>query len=82
CTHLESSAVQTTIPQGDVITLALKVNVRTIAKGKGPAVLQLSLPNLGNRMQTGTIEWDDNQTIFQWLDLDQTVVKSTMYRSE
>jgi len=82
CTHLEGSAVQTVIPQGDVITLALKVNVRKIAKGSGPAVLQLSLPNLGNRTQTGTIEWDDSQTTYHWLDLDQTIVKSTMYRSE
>jgi len=80
CSNLEDSAVSTVIEQGAFIDLALEASV-TLSSGAGSQSLQASLNQLGDRGNPGTIEWEDDVFPFDWVDLDVTQVKSTLYRN-
>jgi len=81
CSNLESSVLGTTIDQGDAVTLGLRAEVVDTSVNAGTSTLQVALQNLGNRSNTGTVEWNDGTTTFGWLDIPLTRVRSTMYRS-
>jgi len=79
CSNIDSSSVASTVNQGSNIMLGLKVNVTDSQVGNGSSTLQVSLRNLGSRSQTGTVEWDDDQTTFDWVDVEDNRVESTRY---
>lgn len=82
CSNLETSSVGTTINQGSTITLSLRANIISAQTSIGTATLQASLRSLGNRADGGTIEWSDGTTTFDWVDIEEDRVESTLYRSE
>lgn len=82
CSDLETSAVSTTINQGASVILSLRTDIVSAQSAAGAATLQASLATLGNRSEGGTVTWDDGTTTFDWIDMDVTRVRSTLYRSE
>ena len=81
CTNLESSVIGTTIDQGDTVTLALRGIILNASTGGSTSTLQASLQQLGSRTVTGTVEWEDSETTFGWVDIEETSVSSTLYLS-
>jgi cysteine-rich repeat protein len=81
CSDLELSNVRTVIPDGGSINLALRATV-TNPQTAGSSSLQVSLQNLGSRADLGGVRWSDAATVFQWVDIPQSSVRSTLYRSE
>ena len=81
CSNLKASTVSTTIDQGSTTSLTLKANVLNTQIGNKASTLQVGLRNLGSRSNTGTIEWDDSETTFDWVDIDENRVESTRYYS-
>ncbi|MDP6575485.1 MAG: S-layer homology domain-containing protein [Candidatus Peribacteraceae bacterium] len=81
CSNLKASTVATTIDQGSTTSLTLKANILNPQIGNKASTLQVGLRNLGSRSQTGTVEWDDNETTFDWVDIDENRVESTRYYS-
>jgi len=81
CSNLESSALGTTISQGGELTLALRATIVNPQVNGQTSTLQAALQSLGDRTTLGTVEWDDGTTTFQWVDISQTRVRSTSYRS-
>jgi hypothetical protein len=57
----------------------LKANILNPQIGNKASTLQVGLRNLGSRSNTGTVEWDDNETTFDWVDIDENRVESTRY---
>jgi len=82
CSDLETSAVSTTVNQGASVTLSLRADIVSAQSSVGAATMQASLATLGNRSEGGTVEWDDGTTTFDWVDMNETRVRSTLYRSE
>lgn len=80
CASLENSGISTVIAQGGSLTLALRGNISMGTNG-GTSFLQAALGQLGDRANTGTVEWTDGISSFNWADLPVTQVKSTLYRS-
>jgi cysteine-rich repeat protein len=79
CSNLKASTVATTIDQGSTTSLTLKANILNPQIGNKASTLQVGLRNLGSRSNTGTVEWDDNETTFDWVDIDENRVESTRY---
>ena len=79
CSNLKASTVATTIDQGSTTSLTLKTNILNAQIGNKASTLQVGLRNLGSRSNTGTIEWDDSETTFDWVDIDENRVESTRY---
>lgn len=82
CSNLENSALNTTIYQGTSVELGLRMTITRSQMNPGVNTLQASLRNLGNRSSTGTVEWDDGSTTFEWVDVAEQRVGSTLYRNE
>ena len=77
CSSLEGSSVSTAIEQGQTIRLALQGNISP----NDPATLQTSIGRLGDRSSLGTVQWHDEVTTFQWVDIGTGNVRSTVYRT-
>ena len=83
CSSLLASPVSTVISQGGTLDLALRGNVTNAQVGGGTSILQVSLNSLSNPSETGTVEWTDSVSTFDWVDLSgKTTVKSTTYRTQ
>jgi len=82
CSNLKASTVATTIDQGSTVSLTLKASILNAQIVNKASTLQVSLRNLGNRSQTGTVEWDDNETTFDWVDIGENRIESTRYYSD
>jgi hypothetical protein len=72
--------VETSIPQGESIDLALRGFITNPRITQGTSTVQVSLQQTGNRDIPGAVEWDDEITTFGWVDIGKTVVQSTVYR--
>lgn len=81
CSGLPSSPIQARITQGQFQTYRLSANVTNTAIGQGTSILTASLATLGQRNQTNSIIWSDEVTTFQWVDVPQTSVQGTVWRS-
>ena len=81
CSNLRTSSVSTVIEQGRSIDLALRVTVLQPKISDSAATLQLSLQQLGDRSNPGSVTWTDGETNFGWVDIDESTVSSTAYRS-
>jgi len=82
CSSLVGSMISTAIDQGGSIELALKGDVTNTQVSTGTSTLQVRLNRLGDRTGQGTIVWDDDVLEFGWVDLNETSVQSTVYRSK
>ena len=82
CSALEVSGANTIFDQGQTGKLALKAYVENseVVPG-GSGILQVSLGSISDRTTTGAIEWDDGTTTFGWVDITDTAVRSTAYRT-
>lgn len=81
CSGLAASAVSTAVPEGEAITLALRADILDARVDDAEnSLLQVSLNNLSNRNNTGTITWNDEDGMFGWVDIGSTTVSSTSYR--
>ena len=80
CSGLIASGVNTVISRNGTLNLGLRATVSTPQISPGVSVLQVSLNNLSNPSSTGTIEWSDGVSTFDWVDIGKTQVKSTVYR--
>ena len=80
CSDLASGQVETSIPQGESIDLALRGFITNPRITQGTSTVQVSLQQTGNRDIPGAVEWDDEITTFGWVDIGKTVVQSTVYR--
>jgi len=79
CAGLENSATNTHIESGEYIDLGLRVTVSD-PHVTGVSTLQVSLNDLGDRGDPGTVVWTDGNATFNWVDIAKTVVTSTLYR--
>lgn len=80
CSNLESSAVSSVIAQGSSIELALRGDITNPQIGVGTSTLQAQISGFGNRTASGPIEWHDEVFPFQWVDLNSSTIRSTLYR--
>ena len=82
CTDLHTSGISTVIESGSDVELALRGNViNPNVLSQGSSTLQASLLGLSDRSNPGTVEWDDGEETFGWVDLGETQVRSTGYSS-
>ncbi|MEK7591243.1 MAG: hypothetical protein AAB489_03490 [Patescibacteria group bacterium] len=80
CSNVDTSGVSTAIEQGSFIELALEGNVALTDVSSG-RILQASLNQLGDRALTGTVSWKDSVSTFEWVDIPETLIRSTVYRT-
>ena len=80
CSGLENASVNTVIPQGESIELALRGTVTNTQVSNGTSTLQAQLQGLGSR-SGGPITWNDEVLSFQWVDIGNSSVKSVLYRT-
>lgn len=80
CSNLDDGDISTVIEQGDFIDLALQGDIALI-DAPGAHSLQASLNSLGDRSRLGTVVWEDDSFPFEWVDIDSSQVKSTLYRT-
>lgn len=80
CNDIHES-VSSTIDAGGNIGLGLRARVTDPQRIEGGSSLQVRLTGLSDRGNPGTIVWHDGSTLFQWVDLPVTTVRSTLYRS-
>lgn len=80
CSSLENANVSTIVANNGSLTVGLRATVSQGTSG-GTGYLQAILGELGDRANPGTIEWSDDDSVFDWVDLGVTQVKSTLYRS-
>ncbi|MCA9370825.1 MAG: S-layer homology domain-containing protein [Candidatus Peregrinibacteria bacterium] len=80
CTGMIAAQLSTTIARGSTLELGLRGTITSAQVAPGTSVLQTSLNNLSNPSLTGTIEWSDGVTTFDWVDIGTTQVKNTVYR--
>ena len=79
CDSLDTSDVSTVIEQGATVDLALRGFITNAHVGAGGSILQASLQELSNRSSQNTIEWTDEVATFGWVDVGESVVRSTVY---
>lgn len=82
CGSLEGSAINTVIAQGSSIELALRGTVTNPQVGAGNSTLQAQISGFGSRGSSGPILWNDEVFSYDWVDLDSTTVRSTLYRAQ
>ena len=58
----------------------LKANVTNPALVSGRSTLFTELPTLGNRAQTNSVVWSDEETTFSWVDVPVTSMMGTVYQ--
>ena len=82
CSSLDASVINTVIGQGGSIKLALRGDITNTQITSGTSTLQVQLNGLSNRSGSGPITWNDEISMFQWIDLDTSTVRSTLYRTQ
>ncbi len=80
CDNLQSASVNTEVEAGQNITLALRGVITNPQIAAGSSSLQASLNDLTNRASGGPVQWDDEITTMNWVDMLQTVIRSTSYK--
>lgn len=80
CSGISSGTIQSRIGQGESVSYRLFANVTNGRIAPGASVLSVSLPILGQRNQTNSVQWSDQTTTFTWVDTAVTSVSSTVYR--
>ncbi len=81
CTGIQNSSVQSRLGQGENITYRLSANVTNTQVSQGTSLLHVSLPVLGTRSQTNSVQWSDQNSVFTWVDIPETSVSGTVYRN-
>lgn len=81
CSGIHNGAIQSRIGQGENITYKLSANVTNGQMAQGASILNVTLPVLGTRTQTNSVQWSDQTTVFTWVDISETSVASTVYRN-
>lgn len=76
---LSQGAIQNRVPQGQSAVWQLWANVTNPQVSPGTSILTVSLPSLGQRTQTNSILWSDEETSFTWTDVPVTSVSGTLY---
>ncbi|MDD5624005.1 MAG: S-layer homology domain-containing protein [Candidatus Peribacteraceae bacterium] len=80
CDNLAAGTIAAEIEQDKTIDLVLRGTIAAQA-ASGVLSLQVSLTGLGDRSSVGPVEWSDQATTFTWVDLTETSVRSTYYRT-
>lgn len=81
CSGIQNGSIQSRIGQGEYVSYVLSAHVTNGQISQGTSLLYVSLPVLGTRSQTNSIEWSDQTTVFSWVDIPETTVSSTVYRN-
>ncbi len=81
CSGIQNSALQSRIEQGEHLTYRLAANVTQTQIQQGTSLLSVSLPLLGLRGQTNSVQWSDGTSVFTWVDIPETSVRSTVFRN-
>lgn len=81
CSGLDSSSISTVIAQGGTIKLALRGDITNTQVTSGTSTLQAQINGLGSR-GSGPITWNDEVSTIQWVDLDVSTIRSTLYRTQ
>ncbi len=81
CSAINNSQIQGRIGQGEYQTYVLSANVTNGQLSPGTSILVVTLPVLGVRSQTNSVQWSDGTTVFTWVDVPETSVSSTVYRN-
>jgi hypothetical protein len=79
CVSIQNS-ISSVIEQGGFMDLALQTTV-TPGAAAGSKLLQASLNGLSDRARLGTVKWEDGVFPFQWVDIEASFVRSTLYRT-
>ncbi|MDD5075373.1 MAG: hypothetical protein PHO54_05940, partial [Candidatus Peribacteraceae bacterium] len=81
CADIQSGGVPASIDQGGYVTLELKAVIESPkVTALGSSTLQTSLNGLGDRSSVGSVEWNDGDQAFTWVDVPDSSVRSTVYR--
>jgi len=80
CSGIQNGALQSRIGQGEYLSYKLSANVTSGQMAAGASILNVTLPVLGTRSQTNSVQWSDQTTVFTWVDIAETSVASTVYR--
>lgn len=81
CSGIQNGIIQSRIGQGEYVSYKLSANVTNGQIGQGASILNVTLPVLGTRSQTNSVQWSDQTTVFTWVDMTETSVASTVYRN-
>lgn len=73
--------ITSSVDSGENVGLSLRARVTDPQIIEGGNTLQVRLTGLSDRSNLGTIQWHDGVTLFQWVDLPVTTVRSTLYRT-
>ncbi len=82
CDGLQNESVNTNISSGDDIYIAIRGNILDPQVDARSSTLQIRLQGLGTRGSSDPVVWDDEETTFSWIDVEETSVESTLYRIE
>jgi hypothetical protein len=78
CDNLDVGIIDARVGSGQAKDLELRGNI-TAFPSSGSSRLTTTLNQLSDRNTTGTIQWSDGDTTFDWVDLPVTQVRSTAY---
>ncbi|MFH0851828.1 MAG: S-layer homology domain-containing protein [Candidatus Peregrinibacteria bacterium] len=80
CSGFVAYGVHTLIPFGDYVSMGLRGFIESPQVVSGTSMLQVSLSSLNNRDAAGGVTWNDGTSAFQWVDIPDADVRSTLYR--
>ncbi len=81
CSGIQNGTIQSRIGQGESQTYRLSANVTNGQILAAASLLTVSLPVLGQRNQTNSVQWSDQSSVFTWVDIPDISVSSTVYRN-
>lgn len=80
CTGLHG-VIQDRIEQGQYAIYQLYANVTNTQIAATSSTLSVSLQGLGQREVVSSLEWSDEVTTFQWVDISETIVDGTIFHN-
>lgn len=81
CINPSGSGINTSIDQGGYVTVALKAVIESSKVSPvASSTLQTILNGLADRNSVGSVEWDDGEHTFKWVDMADGSIASTTYR--
>lgn len=81
CTGFVTYSVNTLMPFGEYVTLGLRGKIDDAnTASTGLSLLQVSLSSVSSRGTAGAVAWSDGTTAFQWVDIPEAEIRSTLYR--
>ncbi|MBI3336212.1 S-layer homology domain-containing protein [Candidatus Peregrinibacteria bacterium] len=81
CADLEESVLTPNLSPGQSLTLVLQADITHVQVAGGSSSLQVRLYPVNDRAEVGALQWDDEETTFQWVDMEEGIVQSTAYRT-